>query len=353
MKNILILLFLPILVLGKPPEVTNAILKTPPPKIIRTCCSFGHELKLFGLSFIRFTDVTSIEKLGRHRYLGSKSENNGIIYTYKGGFVDVAHTRDVADWTAYIYLLIQKTKESGNPVFEMELGKEGGKKSLALYIPSDFSNENTIRLAGKIAYDLSVWHEIATWYGNSYIPVVKERYSAFSVEDTYSNLLGSHVGMEAIRSELPYEDAVTLILNQKLNNLTPVANEEETIDAMHMVKEIWWTDKAYMPSGKVLLKREFTVFADSIMPRLVPELSHFSPSHLSVPFTTESSEDLSLFYEIRISLNHKFQVKKIFGRSKGESEDERLITQKDFNTLIYEGNSKNRKKFPIDKYSFD
>ncbi len=341
------------MVFGKPPEIAAIKLQTPPPKIIRTCCSFGHNLRLFGLTFIRFTDVTSMEKIGHHKYLGDKAEKNGIIYTLRGGFIDVAHARDVADWTAYIYMLIQNTLEEGSPLFEMPLGREGGKKKLVLKLPCDLSDENSVRLAGKIAYDLSVWHEIATWYGNSYIPVVKERYSAFSVEDTYSNLLGSHIGMEAIKSELPYEEAVTLLLHQKLNELKPVNSKDETIEAMTMVKGVWWTDKACMPSGKVLLKREFIVYAENLLPRLVPDLSVEDPASLPMYFTSDSNEDLNLFYEIKIILNHKFRIKKILAHHNKDPESPRLITQKDFNTLIDEGNSKNKKKFPIDKYQFD
>ncbi|MDP3432015.1 MAG: DUF4056 domain-containing protein [Bacteroidota bacterium] len=49
------------------------------------------------------------------------------------------------------------------------------------------TDNDLVNLAGKIAYDLSVWHEIATWFGASTIPFVPERYSSFSVEDVYSN----------------------------------------------------------------------------------------------------------------------------------------------------------------------
>lgn len=57
-------------------------------------------------------------------------------------------------------------------------------------IPAGMSGEEVLSLSGRIAYDLSVWHEIATWYGVSSVPLVSEQFSSFSPEDVYSNLLG-------------------------------------------------------------------------------------------------------------------------------------------------------------------
>ncbi|MBK8052723.1 MAG: DUF4056 domain-containing protein [Saprospiraceae bacterium] len=355
MKNIIFFLLLPLSLFGKSPELSDIDLKSAPPKIIRTCCSFGHEVKMFALSFIKFTDITSYDQLGSHKYLGDKAEMNGIIYTQHGGFVDIAHVRDVADWTAYVYNLINKAQKEENPHFELKLGKEGGTKKLILKIPKEFTDDDAIILAGKIAYDISVWHEIATWYGNSFLPFISEGYSAFSVEDAYSNLMGAHVGMEAIRSDLPYNDAVTKILNKKLLQLIPVENMDETAAAMNAVKDIWWTDKAYMPSGKVLLKREFVVYGDSLYPRLLPDMSTLHRKGLPIYTKTAKGQDLNDFYDIKIKLNLRFPYKKIFLNSP-DSDDgnkDKTITQRDFQTLISYGTSENRKKYPIDKYQFE
>lgn len=42
------------------------------------------------------TETTSIEEIGTHHYLGNSGEENGIIYSRRGGFIDVAHLRDQA-----------------------------------------------------------------------------------------------------------------------------------------------------------------------------------------------------------------------------------------------------------------
>ena len=49
----------------------------------------------------------------------------------------------------------------------------------------------TASLAIWAGYQLSLWHEIATWYGWASFEAFPERASAFSPEDLYSNLLGA------------------------------------------------------------------------------------------------------------------------------------------------------------------
>ena len=178
---------LPILSQAKAPVFPTEHSDPKPHRIIRTCCSFGTEMQLFAIPGIKLTETTSIEKIGTHHYLGDPSEENGIIYSRRGGFIDMAHLRDQSDWTAYLYSQMLENKKSGS--LSMLLGREGGEKNLNVDI-SALSNLDMIHLAGKIAYDLSVWHEIATWFGASTIPFVPERYSSFSIEDPYSNLLG-------------------------------------------------------------------------------------------------------------------------------------------------------------------
>jgi hypothetical protein len=62
---------------------------------------------MVGLPMIKVTQIISLDELGEHRYLGSQDEGNGIIYTATGGFIDIGHVRDQADWTAYLFLQIQ------------------------------------------------------------------------------------------------------------------------------------------------------------------------------------------------------------------------------------------------------
>ncbi|MCR9065160.1 MAG: DUF4056 domain-containing protein [Cytophagales bacterium] len=337
MKNIvLFLLLFPFNNLKAKGLPANTDFKTPP-KIIRTCCSFGVELKLAGVPFKKYSDISSVEKLGEHKYLGNPAENNGIIYTLKGGFIDIGHLRDQADWTAYLYSVINSN--IGKTV-QLELGHEGGTKILDFTVPVRFSQEDRIRMAGNIAYDLSIWHEIATFYGASTVPLIPERYSAFSMEDAYSNMLGVQLGMAALHSPEPFEKAMTDLIFDKLKELKAVKHQYETAAAMELVKEDWWTDSYKLPSRNVLIKREFAV-ENHLTPWLVNDFTEeiIEPEVISLDVSTENGEALDKFYRLSIKLNYKFNMNKILPKS-----PTRIITQKDFQHLIKQAEIINKEK---------
>lgn len=318
-----ILIFLLLRLSAKPPFLTNHELFVPPPRIIRTCCSFGANMGFVGIPFAKKTDITSPTNIGPHKFLGGKEENNGNIYTLRGGFLDLGHLRDCADWTAYLYNLIIAGRENKN-LGLIDLGNEGGSKSLRLMLPENFSDDDAIELAGKIAYDLSVWHEISTWFGASYVPLVPERFSSFSPEDLYSNLMGVHLAMEAIRSDLEYNDAMTRALSEMLVELEAVNTEEETFNAMLKVDRLWYTSEKRLPNKKILLKR-YLDSGSELVPWLVPQMESFRP-----PFVLHKpSVYLTGYYDLSIKLNFKFPVKNIF-----PNQPDRVISEKDFEIFI-------------------
>ena len=314
------------LAFGRGPILSDKDLNSPPPRIIRTCCSFGSEVKLMVFPAVKITDITSIEKLGMHHYLSAPDEGNGIIYTQKGGFIDIGHLRDIADWTAFLYTKIMTNRD--NSSFQLKLGKEGGLKTLTLDIPAELSSEDAAILAGRIAYDLSVWHEIATWFGASTVPLLPERYSSFSIEDAYSNLLGAKLGIEAIKSDLPYEIAMTKLLVEALEKLNAVSSEEQTYEAMESVRDIWWTRDKKLPSRKVLLHRELTVYP-AVAPLLISDKDVDSAIALEVPSYLSKGQPTSDYYTLNFKLNLKFPYKKMFPERKT-----REITQHDFQILL-------------------
>ncbi|WP_026464166.1 DUF4056 domain-containing protein [Adhaeribacter aquaticus] len=314
---------------AKPVNLNSKELSTPPPRIIRTCCSFGSDLKLAVIPVKKVTQISYISNLGPHQYLGNSKEGNGIIYTKRGGFIDLGHLRDQADWTAYLYSLILENQKYGKTIHR--LGHEGGTKELNLIIPANLTNTDALLLAGRISYDLSIWHEIATWYGASVIPLLTERYSSFSIEDAYSNLLGVTLGMEALKSDLPYEQAMTELIAKTLKNLEAVSTEEDTQAAMESVHNIWWTRDKRLPSGKILLERQIEVYP-SLQPLLLPGTSNGSLATnftLNVPEQTQSGEPLIDLYSLIIRPSYKIPLKAIFPQ-----EEKHFITHKDFGVLL-------------------
>ncbi|MBK8506631.1 MAG: DUF4056 domain-containing protein [Saprospiraceae bacterium] len=326
-------LLLLLLIQGSSLWATAPVLEYPemekvPPRIIRTCCSFGSNLKMVGLPLVKVTQIISISELGEHRYLGSQEEGNGIIYTARGGFIDLGHVRDQADWTAYLFLQIEALKGTGESI--LPLRYEGGAKSLQLNLSCELSVFDTRLLAGAIAYDISVWHEIATWFGASMVPMIPERYSSFSVEDAYSNVLGITLGIEALKSDLPYDQAMTQLIDESLCRLGAVSTNEETFAAMEDVKDLWWTRNHKLPTRKVLIERDLQVYPE-VTPWLVPnwEGGIYPSVSLRVPARLSSGQLLSAFYKLGIKVNHKFPFKKMF-----PDREDRMVTQFDFEVLL-------------------
>ena len=299
-----------------------------PPRVIRVCCAFGTDLQVSIIPFSKLNHLTSVELLGNHHYLGDKEEGNGILYSRRGGFLDFGHLRDYVDWTAYLYNMEKKSQQEGEIL--INLAYEAGEKSLVMKIPPTEKEEDLINLAGRIAFDLSIWHEITTWFGAKTVPLVSEKFSSFSVEDAYSNLLGTKIAAEAIKSDLPYEQAVTKIIKEKLAELEAVSSEEETIQAYEAVRDVWWTRKKPLPNNKMMIQRLLIVYP-SLSPMIVPgwESKTGSPIRLTIAETTSDGIPLSEFYTLRFKTNNWIPVKKIFpGRT------EKVVTQKDFPEII-------------------
>jgi len=299
-----------------------------PPRIIRACCAFGYDLKIWGLPFVSIDQVISIDDLNEHHYMGNKNEGTGTIYTNKGGFIDIGHLRDQIDWTRYLYTTILNSKGKGEVI--LSLRKEAGRKTLYLNIPKELSTNDCILLAGKITFDLSLWHEISTWFGASTIPFIPEKFSSFSVEDVYSNLLGIHIGMKTLHSKLPFNKAATMIIESTLDSLDAVKTAKETYDAYDAVNSKWYTNKKRIPSTKITLKRDPDIL-NSSRPWIIPNQTHDSSDSviLDVPILNTKGELLTNFYQFTIDLNYKFPVEEIF-----PDRESNLINQDDFGVLL-------------------
>ena len=299
-----------------------------PPRIIRACCAFGYDLKLWGVPFVSIDQVISIADLGEHRYMGNKREGNGTIYTHKGGFIDIGHLRDQMDWTRYLYVTILNGRGKGE--VHIRLRNEAGRKRLCLNVPARLDNNDCILLAGKIAYDFSLWHEISTWFGASAIPLVPEKFSSFSVEDIYSNLLGIHVGMKTLHSKIPFNAAATKNIVSALDSLGAVKTAEETYHAYDAIKDVWYTDEKRIPRTDLTLKRDPDVLVSS-RPWIVPDTAKniSDPTVLHVPLSTTKGEPLTNFYRFTIDLNYRFPLEEIFPNRRSSR-----IDQNDFAVLL-------------------
>ena len=130
-----------------------------------------------------------------------------------------------------------------------------------------------IRLAEYIGFEISVWHEIATWYGWSWVSTFPETASAFSPEDLYSNILGTKIAMVIAHRRLTdtehvYNRSATTWIKSSIKHLEPVSHQVG-IDAMGAVDQLWWDSSRRLPDKELTLRRNLEA-RDKIKPWLLP-----------------------------------------------------------------------------------
>ena len=274
-----------------PEEIPDIPIRTK----LRPCCAFGNNLKIrvgaLPVPGFRIGNIMGLEELGPHIYdsgaftisssqgIGRRDrsrERNGLIYTCRGGFIDTAHVRDYVDWTLFLATEIIRNIEIGGVI---EFPDEGGQRRVVLKpVDSEFLDlygraRVGIRLAEYIGFELSVWHEIATWYGWSWVSTFPETASAFSPEDLYSNILGAKIAMVIAHrrmavSEHVFNRSASTWIDSVIEHLEPVSREVG-IDAMQAVDQFWWDSNRRLPDKELTLRRNLEA-RSNIVPWLVP-----------------------------------------------------------------------------------
>jgi hypothetical protein len=178
------------------------------------------------------TKYIDCEKLGKHSYKNGILENNGIVFTCRAGHIDIAHVRNNADWTAHfaamVYDHLRKNHTSfdfnaqGDSIYHVELEYPEYWDRYPLLAKYRTMKEVSIRLGQYFTYIAGIWHEVLTWFGYKSSGFYPEFHSAFSWEDTFSNVLGTQIGVQAIRDNFhSYDEAVTIMLQNQLQKLEP------------------------------------------------------------------------------------------------------------------------------------
>ena len=247
---------------------------------LRPCCAFGTHLRAslgsLPVPFFSIGNILAVDQLGPHKYdsgafsaRGSSEENmftkenNGLVYTCRGGFVDTAHVRDYADWTLFWAATIARSSVSGATI---ELPPEGGKRRVIIRpLPAELVEvyglrRTVVAMAQWLAFQMSIWHELATAYGWASIDFYPEYVSAFSPEDLYSNLLGIKIAgglllrTGSAATDSVYDRNMDVWLQATLKYLAPVSAEAAQ-EAMYLVDGIWWDSKARLPNPRLVLRR--------------------------------------------------------------------------------------------------
>jgi len=347
-------------------------------KKLRWCCAFGSSLGVklgkMPLPWIRVGRMLDVDELGPHRYDGAtaaiddprkhafpKGEHNGLIYTCRGGFIDTAHVREHVDWTAFFVSKLDRHLDRGARI---ELTDEGARRSFVIEPVSRERMEGIDRdrlilaMAQWASYQVSVWHELAQWYGWSILTVYPERVSGFSPEDPFSNAVGVRVleGVDlrkTLASEKIYNRQVDELIVRELERLGPVPKQVSR-DAVRAVDRFWWDSKERLPETSLVRRRYLDVLGDvepwllpaeRITPEMKAELARVcgenpQPERIHIPDSYEGivfDEQMTL----EISVGDRLAKKPAF------EETGLHITQKDFARLIEIARAENQREFGL------
>lgn len=283
-----------------PPARATAVTNTtaaaepglPPPRSLRPCCAFGTGLKVeveaVPVPLVQVDNVVEADALGTHNYdngsspIGADdreglfaSEKNGLVYTCRGGFIDIAHVRDYADWTIYLASEVDRRFESGGVIV---LPPEGGDRYVVLQpvtarLTPAQRRAAVIDVARWAVFQLSVWHELATGSGWASFQMFPETASTFSPEDLFSNALGTRLAGEILAAdqangEGEFNAALTARLPGALHALgaLPKAGTHAVLAALD---GDWWDSTQRLPS-ELLVKTRNYAFQTPLRPWLAP-----------------------------------------------------------------------------------
>ena len=274
------------------------------PEDVRPCCAFGNAQKVqlasISVPFFRYANTLAVDSVGPHAFEagtfsyqkdapnGSRGgENNGQIYTLRGGFIDLAHVRDTADNAiALFYRIYPKLGEAQT----IPLPDEIGPRSIELqaFDITRLSSAQRWELAAAIAvrqaYFMAEAHEIAQWHGYRSWAPWSEAVSAYSPEDLYSNMLGAKIALALLNNNLAmnkelYNQHMSQWLSATLSWLEPVSIEQ-TNAMFDVIDAVWWDSTQPLPSKFMLLKRHYEL-GDKQSPYLVPQMLAKSHDHWS------------------------------------------------------------------------
>lgn len=233
-------------------------------------------------------DFANPDNLGKHSYGLTLNEAGGILYTCKAGHIDLSHVRGNADNTKYLVNRVRNTLTKSSKGFGFTITGELSRHNVKFTYPADWENNpDKERVINEIAYatgpylshQATVWHEILTWFGVHFMGFEQEFNSAFSWEDTYSNVLGTQLAVKALQTPgKSFDQAMTDLLNQKLKELN-VQPKEVAIKASDKMRNIWYTGNL-APDMKI---RHLDIGQDGyVTPILIPDLEE-CPNAVPVP----------------------------------------------------------------------
>ena len=162
---------------------------------------------------------------------------------------------------------------------------------------------------------------------------VPEQPSAFSWEDVYSNLLGTIIGAEALRtSSQNFNEAVTLALEKKMTELG-IVSQKEALNAAEKMRGKWFVGQVAVD----MIERNFDIGIDDgmVTPMLVPGMcTNQEAKPYPVP-TTKTAEEKGFKVSLEIE-PHEFEKGKVLKIIYPDGKGKRIKPERDMPAIIKE-----------------
>jgi hypothetical protein len=224
--------------------------------------------------------------VGSHNSL---SEGTGMLYTLRGGHIDLAHVRGPADQTKKAYDRAYSCIVNGRKSFTVKPAWERITNKVEFEYPPNWdktpksqrekiAHEIALKVAPVVGYNSSLYHEMLTWKGAKFFLVEPEFKSSFSWEDIYSNAVGTWVATDALAKTrgANFNATFTRLLNDELERLE-VVSKAKAQAITKSVEGTWYTSAA-------IIKRNMDSYLDNdISPCIVPGYTNAPPVTYPLP----------------------------------------------------------------------
>lgn len=284
--------------------------------------------------------------LGTHGYGFRLSKQDGIAYTCRGGHIDVIHVRIAADWTAYLAAVTYRHLMNHEGSFSCGLAVDRSKSIVTFTYPANWDSlpkiqqmaiakEVALAIGPYLTFTMTTWHEMLTWYGFKCMGPFPEFPSAFSWEDSYSNLLGTIVGARALRdSQHKYNEAVKIVIDQEMQKLG-IQPAHVARQASESVRGKWFTGNVIFHVE--MKKRNFDIGLENgyITPILVPEVST-CPDAQPLPLPVPRLDVLAQYgFSVKTEIEpHEWEKDKILRVVYGNRPQNRIIPDQQFALIM-------------------
>ena len=177
-----------------------------------------------------------------------------------------------------------------------------------------------------MTFTTSSWHEILTWFGFKCLGFLPEYPSAFSWEDSYSNLLGTIVAAQAMQDkEHSYDEAMAIAIDKEMEKLG-IQSASVARRAAESVKGKWFTGNTQFLVN--MKRRNFDIgLKDGLVtPTLVPNVAE-CPGAEPISYPVPNPDVVSK-YGITFTLEvepHEWEAGKILSIVPGKVKKNRVI----------------------------